>query len=67
MVPPQPLDAVPQFCPAGQLVRGWHTQTLFSQELGDWQLPHGNVPPQPSGMDPQLLPSAAHVVLSQQV
>jgi hypothetical protein len=27
-VPPQPLGAVPQACPAGQVVAGMHPQTL---------------------------------------
>lgn len=45
---------------------GVHPQTLAvplpPHESLPEQLPHGMLPPQPSGMEPQFLPCAAHVV-----
>lgn len=32
-VPPQPLDAVPQFCPAGQVVAGVQQEPLTHTDL----------------------------------
>ena len=71
IVPPQPLGAVPQFCPAGHVVAAVHPQTLGvplpPQVCGNTHAgPHATVPPHPSATVPQLSP-AGHVVAGMHV
>jgi hypothetical protein len=65
MVVPQPFDTVPHWFPHGV---GVQPQTFAvpppPQLSGGVQSPHSSVPPIPSGMDPQFLTSASHVVAS---
>jgi hypothetical protein len=65
IVPPQPLGAVPQFCPAGHVVAGVQPHTLAlpppPHVCGALHEPQAIVPPQPSGAVPQFCPTG-HVV-----
>jgi hypothetical protein len=67
-VPPQPLEAVPQFCPAGHVVAAVQTHVLVGLQVvfgAVVQLPQLSVPPQPLAIVPQVAPAAAHVVAVQ--
>jgi hypothetical protein len=60
IIPPHPLEAVPQFCPPGQVVAAVHPQWLVTppppQVFGDMHVPQLIVPPHPSGAVPQSCP-----------
>jgi hypothetical protein len=66
--PPQPSDSVPQFSPAGHVVRGtqpvphWLDVPPPPHVSGALHVPQFRVPQQPSGMTPQVAPEAAQVV-----
>ena len=61
IVPPQPLEIVPQLSPAGQVVTGVQPHSLAlplpPQVWGAVQAPQLSVPPQPFGIVPQLSPA----------
>lgn len=65
IVLPQPSDAVPHCCPAGQPVGTQPQVPLLLQVWPLGQEPQLTVPPQPSGAVPQVCP-AGHVVLGWQ-
>ena len=61
MVPPQPSEAVLQFCPLIQacaIVFGWQTHLLLELQVGvdPLHVPHDTVPPQPSDAVLQFCP-----------
>lgn len=61
-VPPQPFDAVPQVCPAGQVVLGVQPHRFAAQVSGAVQLPHDKVPAQPLEAVPQVNPRDRQVL-----
>ena len=62
-VPPQPFDAVPHVCPAGQVVLGVQPHTFPTPQVwGAVQVPQDSVPPHPLEGVPHVKPRAAQVV-----
>jgi hypothetical protein len=67
--PPQPLDAVPHICPAGQVLVGVQPQALGlpppPHVWGAMQVPQLIVPPQPLEAVPQVCPAGQVVAAVQ--
>src|SRR5882672_11339759 len=66
IIPLQPSDAVPQFCPPEQVVAGWQTHVPELVQL--WpggHDPQSSVVPQPSDSGPHTTLCSTHVVATQ--